>query len=145
YTDGDPDTTLHPVTGSLAPVPWTEGLAQVLVSERPADHADGQLLVDPRQILARVADKFATLGLTPVMAVELEFYLFDREPDEEGRPRRVKLANGRRLETTNTNSVDELVHLGGFLAEFESFCRAQNIPASVVSSEMAASQFEINL
>ena len=145
YTDGDPDTTLHPVPGSLVPVPWAEGLAQVIVSERPVDHAPGQLTVDPRQVLAKVAATFASLDLTPVMAVELEFYLFDREKDGEGRPQRARLANGRRLETTNTNSVDELVQLAGFLADFESFCQAQNVPASVVSSEMAASQFEINL
>src|SRR5579871_3205085 len=94
FTDGDPDTTLYPVPGTLTLVPWAEGIAQVLVSERPADHAAGQLIVDPRQILEKAAAKVSALGLVPVMAVELEFYLFDREPDEEGRPRRAKLPNG---------------------------------------------------
>jgi len=146
YSDGDPDTTLYPVAGSLVPVPWVgDSLAQVIVSERPADHAAGQLTVDPRQVLNRVATKFAELGLVPVMAVELEFYLFDRKKDEEGRPRRAMLRNGERLETTNTNSVDELEQLAPFLSDLEEFCRIQNVPASVVSSEMAASQFEINL
>jgi len=145
FTDGDPDTTLFPVPGTLTPVPWAEGLAQVLVSERPGDHAAGQMIVDPRQILEKVVAKVSALGLVPVMAVELEFYLFDREPDEAGRPRRARLANGTRMETTNANSMDELVQLGGFLADLESFCRVLNVPASVVSSEMAASQFEVNL
>ncbi len=146
YSDGDPDTTLYPVPGSLALVPWAgDSLAQVIVSERPADHAQGQLLVDPRQILIRMTEKFAALGLVPVMAVELEFYLFDRQADEEGRPRRAMLGNGQRLETTDTNSLRELEQLAPFLAELEEFCRIQNVPASVVSSEMAASQFEINL
>ena len=86
YSDGDPDTTLYPVPGSLVPVPWAgDSLAQVIVSERPADHAQGQLLVDPRQILIRMTEKFAALGLVPVMAVELEFYLFDRRAGR-GRP-----------------------------------------------------------
>ena len=150
YSDGDPDTTLYPVAGSLVPVPWAgpgemATLGQVIVSERPAGHAAGRLTVDPRQVLARVAAKLAEIGLVPVMAVELEFYLFDREKDEAGRPRRAMLGNGERLEKTNTNSVDELEQLAPFLADLEEFCRVQNVPASVVSSEMAASQFEINL
>src|SRR6266404_2895146 len=144
YTDGDPDTTLFPVPGSLVPVPWAgDGLAQVIVSERAP--ASDRLLVDPRQVLANVAAKLGELGLTPVMAVELEFYLFDREPDAEGRPQRARLPNGMRLETTNTNSLDELEYLGAFLGDLEAFCRVQGIPASIVTSEMAASQFEINL
>ncbi len=146
FSDGDPDTTLYPVPGTLTPVPWAdESLAQVIVSERPEDHSTGQLLVDPRQILEKVLAKFTPLGLVPVMAVELEFYLFDPEPDDEGRPRRARLANGTRMETTNANSVDELMALNGFLGELEFFCRVLNVPASVVSSEMAASQFEVNL
>ena len=89
YTDGDPDTTLFPVPGSLVPVPWAgDGLAQVLVSQRPP--ASDRLLVDPRQVLANVAAKLGELGLTPVMAVELEFYLFDPEPDAEAQSRRVR-------------------------------------------------------
>ncbi|HYV87201.1 MAG TPA: glutamine synthetase, partial [Candidatus Polarisedimenticolia bacterium] len=36
YSDGDPDTTLYPVAGSLVPVPWVgDSLAQVIVSGRP--------------------------------------------------------------------------------------------------------------
>jgi glutamine synthetase len=36
YSDGDPDTTLFPMPGTLVPVPWAgDSLAQVIVSERP--------------------------------------------------------------------------------------------------------------
>jgi glutamine synthetase len=143
YTDGDPDTTLFPVPGRLSLVPWAgETLAQVIVSERAASEG---FVVDPRQILARSVAKLDQLGLTPVMAVELEFYLLDRERDGQGLPQRARLPGGQRLETTATNSVDELEALGPFLRELEDFCRIQGIPASVVTSEMGASQFEINL
>ena len=47
--------------------------------------------------------------------------------------------------TASSKSDEELEAIGGFLGEVESFCRLQQIPASVVSSEMAAGQFEINL
>lgn len=144
FSDGDPDTTLHPVTGSLALVPWAnEPLGQVLIGERAGERPG--FPVDPRLILAKAAEPLAALGLKPVMAVELEFYLFEPEPDAEGRPRLAASPFGGGRTTTATNSIDELEALGGFLGEVESFCRQQQIPASLVSSEMAAGQFEINL
>jgi glutamine synthetase len=144
FSDGDPDTTLHPVPGSLALVPWAnEPLGQVLIGERAGERAG--FPVDPRLILAKAAEPLAELGLKPVMAVELEFYLFEPEPDAEGRPRLAASPFGGGRTTTATNSIEELEAIGGFLGEVESFCRQQQIPASVVSSEMAAGQFEINL
>lgn len=144
FSDGDPDTTLYPVPGTLALVPWAKKpLAQVVIGERSGER-DGSP-VDPRLLLANAARPLAELGLKPVMAVELEFYLFEPEADGEGRPRLASAALGGERATTNTNSIDELEAIGGFLAEVEEFCRIQDIPASVISSEMAAGQFEINL
>ena len=144
FSDGDPDTTLHPVPGSLAPVPWaSEPLAQLLIGERSGERAG--FPVDPRLILARAAEPLAALGLTPVMAVELEFYLLEPERDAEGRPRLAASPFSGGRATTSTNSIEELEAIGAFLGEVESFCRQQQIPASVISSEMAAGQFEINL
>ncbi len=131
FSDGDPDTTLYPVPGSLAAVPWaSEPLAQLLIGER-AGEREG-FPVDPRQILAGAAGHLAELGLKPVMAVELEFYLFDLEPNSEGRPRLAAAPFGGGRTTTSTNSIEELEAIGGFLGEVESFCRLQQIPASVV-------------
>ena len=80
FSDGDPDTTLYPVPGSLAAVPWaSEPLAQLLIGERGGEREG--FPVDPRQILAAAVRPLAELGLKPVMAVELEFYLFELEPD----------------------------------------------------------------
>ena len=144
FSDGDPDTTLVPVPGSLVPVPWSkEPLAQVIVGEQP-DGRNGSL-VDPRQLLRKAAEPLASLGLKPVMAVELEFFLFEPEPDAEGRPRIARRASVGRKVRTDTNSIAELDSLAGFFADVDSFCRAQGVPATMVSSEMGAGQFEINL
>jgi len=144
FSDGDPDTTLVPVPGSLVPVPWSkQPLAQVIVGELP-DGRDGSL-VDPRQLLRKAAEPLADLGLRPVMAVELEFFLFEPEPDAQGRPRIARRASTGREIKTDTNSIAELDSLAPFLADVDSFCRIQGVPATMVSSEMGAGQFEINL
>src|ERR1700751_4073411 len=129
---------------TLAPVRWApQPLAQLLVSQRPA--SDAELVVDPRPLLAGAGGWLGDLGLGPVMAVEMEFYLFEPGFEGDGPPILAGLPHGNAPATTNANSPDELVARGGFLGEVDAFCRAQDIPASVVSSEMAAGQYEINL
>ena len=39
---------------------------------------------DPRALLGQVAGRFETLGLQPVCALELEFYLVDQRPGRDG-------------------------------------------------------------
>src|SRR5262249_60223553 len=75
----------------------------------------------------------------------LEFHRVGPGLEAEGPPLLARLPHGNAPVTTNANSPDELVALGGFLGEVDAFCRTQGIPASVVSSEMAAGQYEINL
>ncbi|MEM6904723.1 MAG: glutamine synthetase, partial [Pseudomonadota bacterium] len=71
---GDPDGVLVPVPGSLAPLPWAERpTAQVQVQVLEPDGSPCPY--DPRQVLSRVIDRAEDRGLTPVMALELEFYL----------------------------------------------------------------------
>ena len=54
--------------------------AQVLLA---MDTADGEpFFADPRQVLRRAARPLQELGLTAVVATELEFYLLDGEGDQ---------------------------------------------------------------
>ena len=74
--DGDPDRTFYPVSGSLQPMPWAERpSAQVLMA---ASESDGSaLFCDPRAVLQRAWGFLRAAGLTPVIAIELEFFLLD--------------------------------------------------------------------
>ncbi len=75
---GDPDGRIVPVPGSLKPVPpWAEGhVAQVQVEMLDPDTGEISQL-SPRVQLANVVKRFADRGgLNPVLATELEFYLF---------------------------------------------------------------------
>ena len=85
YGDGDPDGTAWPIPGTLSRV-WGEGpaRAQMLMTLRDANGVADP--AEPRAALERVLDRFAQLELTPVCALELEFYLIDRERNAAGAP-----------------------------------------------------------
>src|SRR5690606_38604108 len=85
YDIGDEDRVCRPVPGSLRPVPWApRPMAQLLLAME--DAAGGLFEANPREVLRRVLARYAARGLKPVVAVELEFYLFDQRPDADGRP-----------------------------------------------------------
>src|SRR4051794_21061196 len=84
WEEGDADRPLRLDPGTLRPVPWRPGGAQIIGG---LGEPDGKgYFADPRHVLARVAAVFAALGLKPVAALEFEFYLIDRAADAGGRP-----------------------------------------------------------
>ncbi len=136
---GDSDGNCRLVDGSLRPMPWLKNTAQALLT------VDG-FFGDPRQVLARVLDRYQKAGLTPVIAAELEFYLIDARRDEYGGPVPARApATGRRAATAQTYSLSTTDDFRSVLADISRFCAAQNLPADTTISENGPGQFEINL
>jgi len=145
FDEGDADRICLPLPDSLAPVPWLgEQLAQLQVAMY--EHDRSPFFGDPRHVLAQVLDRFAGRGLTPVMAVELEFYFVDRERSPLGaaQPPRQPLS-GRREGKTQINSMAELDQYSEVLAAIDEAARAQQLPAGTVLAEYGPGQFEVNL
>lgn len=145
YDIGDEDRICRPIAGTLRPVPWAaRPSAQLLLSME--DGAGGAFEVAPRTVLERVLARFDALGLTPVVAVELEFYLFDAVPDARGRPQTpADPRSGLRSDSTQVYYLQELDEHHAFLDAVASACRAQQVPADTAVAEYAPGQFEINL
>ncbi len=144
-TDGDPDFCCRLVPGSLVPVPWAKTpLAQGLLS---MEHRDGRRhFADSRGTLAGVLARFAELGLTPVVAVEYEFFLLDDTRGETLRSRQARVpGTERRAAGPRAYSVEDLHELDEFFADADAACELQQIPAGSIVSEYGAGQFEINL
>ncbi|MCF4164073.1 glutamine synthetase family protein [Zavarzinia compransoris] len=145
WEEGDADRLAFPVPGTLRRAPWLPvPTAQVILS---VWHLDGRPEeADPRHALARVVLRFGELGLTPVVAPELEFYLVDPEIGADGM---VKLAKspltGQRLATTQVYELNALEEFGAFLTELQAAFDTQGIPAETAISEFAPGQFEITL
>lgn len=145
YDIGDEDRICRPVPGSLRPVPWSpRPMAQCLLSMEDAH--GGMFEANPREVLHRVLARYSERGLTPVVAVELEFYLFDQRPDADGKPATcINPVTGTRDRSTQVYYMQDLNDHRGFTDAVASACQAQRIPADTAVAEYAPGQFEINL
>lgn len=151
FSDGDPDGCGFPIPGTLRPAPWTGGadgqrpvLGQVLMSlSEPGRDA---FCLDPRNVLAAVLEKFTQMGLTPVVACELEFYLIDTARGPDGAPQPPFIPGTARRDTDEqVYSLETLDYYQAFLDDLQSWSAAQNVPATFASAEFGPGQFEVNL
>lgn len=145
YDIGDEDRICRPIANTLKVIPWqNRPMAQVLLSME--DGQGGLFAANPREVLKRVLDQYTAKGLTPVVAVELEFYLLDPQLDELGRPQpSINPATGERNKTTQVYYMEDLNDYQDFTDAVTQACRAQHIPADTAVAEYAPGQFEINL
>jgi len=145
WEEGDADRLAFPVPGTLKRAPWlTPATAQVILS---VYHLDGRPEeADPRHALARVVQRYQDLGLTPVVAAELEFYVVDPKLGADGMVRLARSPlTGQQLVTTQVYELNALEEFGGFLTELQAAFEAQHLPAETAISEFAPGQFEITL
>jgi len=142
--DGDPDLPATIIPGSIAPVPWARkpmGQAMFRVLAEDGSNFFG----DPRTVLENALLPLQKMGLKPVVATELEFYLLDAEsPDiRVGAP---NIPGTKRTQPgTQVYHPDDLFEVEEFLDDVYEWCDAQNVPAEAAISEYSPGQFEINL
>jgi len=144
FEDGDADRPCMPIPGTLAPVPWQPDVAQVQL--RMFERDGTRFFGDPRRLLEEQLDNFAALDLTPVIAIEYEFYLVDRQRNANGLPQPPQgPLTGRREFRTQINSMTDLNEYSRLLADIDEVCRAQNVPATSSLAEYGPGQYEVNL
>ena len=142
--DGDPDYPTRLVPGSIAPVPWSgRPMAQALFRLYEPD--GDAFFADPRAILERALAPLKKMGLSVVMATELEFYLLDANAEQPTASAPRVPGVGRPQPGPQVYHPDDLWEVQPFLDDVFDYCDAQGIPADTTTSEYAAGQFEINL
>ena len=139
---GDRDGVLKPTDRGFVRMPWLDtptGLMPIWMF-----HEDGRPFEgDPRHALAAVQQRFTDLELTPVVAVELEFFLID----DSGRDLRVPISprSGKRRVAGEILSLRALDQFDQFFTELYDACDSMDIPADTAISEAGLGQFEINM
>ncbi len=135
---GDPDGRIQAVAGSLKPVPWAKGnVAQVQVEMLDKTGAISDL--SPRQHLANMVDRFHTKGLHPVLATELEFYLFQPRLNPQDPP--IPPAGSPNAQNYD---LEILERQQAVLNDILDAAKAQGLPTDTLIAEFGPGQFEIN-
>jgi glutamine synthetase len=99
---------------------------------------------DPRHVLAAVIARCAAAGLTPVVAVELEFYLLERDATGRLVPSAGMLSGERRghIDAYGLGRLDDMSPL---FDDLYASAQALGLPVRTLMSEYAPGQFEITL
>jgi glutamine synthetase len=145
FETGDGDGFCEADIRTLATVPWSDRpTAQVVISMREVNGEP--CAYDTRFILKSLMDRFAALGLTPVVATEMEFHLLRNEVDEQGQPVHTQRdCVGGRLAAGQTYSLDAMAEMSALMHDIRDACNAQNLPIDTLIKESGPSQYEINL
>lgn len=142
---GDPDGICFPAIETLSRVTWLQRpTAQVLLGMKNADGTG--YFADPRHLLKQVLERYQTVGLTPVVATELEFYLIDPvrsalDPVRPPHSREGRWHTGQ----TQVLSISELQDFEAVFHDIAAACRAQDVAADTTLRENGPGQYEINL
>ncbi len=142
FDSGDRDGVLRPTERGFMPMPWLDAPSALLPIWM--FHDDGRPYAgDPRHALRAVLDRFRAHGLTPVCAVELEFFLID----DSGRKLQVPPSprSGKRRKGAETLSIRALDQFDQFFTDLYDACEEMDIPADTAISEAGLGQFEINM
>lgn len=140
--DGDPDAHFFLVPGSLCLADWGNRLrAQVLATtasgSKPA-------YFEPRYLLQKVLQSYAEKDWWPMVAFELEFYLFDAERDADDLIQVVRNPKTGRPDTATVLSSSRIGDFEVVIDDIVASSRLQGIDTGAISAELGPGQFEIN-
>jgi len=144
YGSDDGDLALVAEPSMIHPLPWSDEPRALAICD--ADELSGESSnLSTRGQLKKVIARYTARGLAPVVATELEFFVFapNTDPTQPFRPP-VGL-DGRREDGQSAFSVSSNNGLRPFFSEVYKCMAALGLPRDTFMHEMGVSQFEINL
>lgn len=128
------DMTVKPDLDTFTVLPYQEGTARFIGN---AFGHDGQpLAVDPRYVLKRIISRYEDLGLDPMVATELEFFLFNQGDDADGAPYNAS--------PSCVYQVNPNVDPKGMLRQFQNLFLQLGLDIIYINHEFFPGQFEVN-
>ncbi|WP_175389224.1 glutamine synthetase family protein [Pseudomonas sp. C2B4] len=144
YGSDDGDLALVPDPEQIHRLPWSKPPRAFAICD--ADELSGvSSNLSTRGQLKAVIKRYKALGLAPVVATELEFFVFAPNTDPT-QPFQPPLGlDGRREDGHSAFSVSSNNGLRPFFSEVYECMAALGLPRDTFMHEMGVSQFEINL
>jgi len=140
--DGDPDAHFFLIPGSLCLNNWgNQPRAQIMATSYSDDEPT---YFEPRNVLDRALQAFTNNNLQPIVAFELEFYLFDRERDDQDLIKMVRNPKTGRPDSPTILSSSRISDFEQVIDDIIKSSNQQGIETGAISAEMGAGQFEIN-
>lgn len=144
YPEDDGDLKMVPDLSTLTVVPWEDDPTAAVICDLV--HQDGRTVeFTPRNVLKNIVAAYDKLGLKPVVAPEIEFYLVHKNPDPDypltppvGRSGRA-IGGGAGYSIAGVNEFDELID------DIYHFSESQGLEIDTLIHEEGAGQLEINL
>ncbi|NAO54463.1 glutamine synthetase [Pseudomonas syringae] len=144
YGSDDGDLALISDPQQLHRLPWSTSPRALAICD--AQDLDGQpCMLSTRNQLKAVIARYAAQDLVPVVATELEFFIFAPNPEPLYPFEPPTGLDGRREQGHSAFSVSSNNGLRPFFAEVYACMAALGLPRDTVMHEMGVSQFEINL
>lgn len=144
YGSDDGYLVLNAEPSQIHRLPWSEPPRALAICD--ADELDGLSSgLSTRALLKRVLARYAEHGWQPVVATELEFFVFAANPDPQQPFRPPEGLDGRREDGGSAFSVSSGNGLRPFFTEVYRCMEALGLPRDTFMHEMGVSQFEINL
>jgi glutamine synthetase len=144
YGADDGDLALVAEPTQIHRLPWSDPPRALAICD--ADEFDGQASpLSTRGLLKQILARYAARGLAPVVATELEFFVFAPNPQAH-MPFEPPLGlDGRREHGQAAFSISSNNGLRPFFSEVYRCMSALGLPRDTCMHEMGVSQFEINL
>ncbi len=129
-----PDLRVLPLLETLAQIPWEKDTAWCIATVDPKDVHSSK---SPRNLLERAVAAYQAIGLTPIAAPELEFYLLKRGVDGRIEP----IEN----EPSMVYMLGERADPGGLVRAMLRYANEAGLMATAAYHECGRGQYEINL
>lgn len=144
YDPKDEDMLLRPDWGTYRPLPWhSADTSQVIVET--IDKSGIAVAFDPRNVLRRILKRYQSLGLKPVVAPELEFYLLNPLRRSDCGLATATGVNGQDEFGGEAFGMDTLNKFQPFIEELSRYCELCDLPLSSLLHEMGPAQLELNV
>ena len=134
---GLPDILAFPDTTTLQEVPWEPGVAHCIADVYNPDGSPS--MESPRMVLKGVLERFARLGMRPIVGPELEFYVLEEAAESPSGWRRYGEGTGN-VYTSGLKGDPENVLLSA-LRDLGGY----GLEVVAANHEFCSGQFEINM
>ncbi len=139
----DSDMILRPDPDTVRMVPWaTDPTAQIIHDCYTKAGQPHELA--PRNVLRRVLQEYADLGLRPVVAPELEFFLVQKNTDPDFPLLPPAGRSGRPETARQSYSIDAVNEFDPILDLMYDYCDAMELDVDTLIHESGAAQLEVN-